>query len=68
MRQIAEASGGSTITQEQLIELPGRAQSAERKALLREQTTSQWDKPWVFALLCSLLGLEWYFRRRSGLC
>jgi len=68
MRQIAEASGGKVITAEELGRLPDQVREVERRALLREERQSVWDRPWVFLVLCVLLGAEWYVRRRQGLC
>jgi hypothetical protein len=39
--------------------------SSEQAPLIRR--VPLWDKPWIYVLLCFLLGVEWYIRRRWGL-
>ncbi len=67
LEQLANASGGRMIDPSEI--------AAVVKDLLREtqqqapltRTVPLWDKPWIFMLICFLLGIEWYARRRWGL-
>jgi len=68
MQQISAISGGRALRIEDLPSLPDELREAERRTLLREEKTSLWDRPWVFLVLCGLLGTEWALRRRAGLC
>jgi len=68
MRQIAEVSGGKPLALDELGDLPKQLREAEKRTLLREEKTPLWDRPWVLAALCMLLSVEWYLRRRGGLC
>ncbi|MGC1273977.1 MAG: hypothetical protein WBC44_09740, partial [Planctomycetaceae bacterium] len=69
LTELAELSGGTVIPPEQLATLldrwlvdpPGR----ERLTVFRR--TSLWDNAWLLAVFVGLIGLEWFFRKRSGL-
>jgi hypothetical protein len=67
MRQIASAGGGQALSASEVSELPNRlgANSAEGAKQQRPQTA--WDRPWLLFLLGTLLGAEWWIRRRNGL-
>lgn len=67
LEQLAKASGGrmidadeiSTIVADLLRDTSGQEPLTRRIPL--------WDQPWIYLLLCSLLGMDWYARRRWGL-
>ncbi len=67
LAELAKASGGKMITAAEIAPLI--------KDLLRDTTGQDpltrriplYDQPWIYLLLCLLLGLEWLNRRRWGL-
>jgi len=67
LAELAKASGGKMIANDEIAPLITNLlrDSAEQDPLTRR--TPLWDQPWLFFLLCFLLGLEWYNRRRWGL-
>ena len=67
LAELAQASGGKMISADEIAPLIRDLlrSSAEQDPLIRR--VPLWDKPWIFLLLCFLLGLEWYNRRRWGL-
>jgi hypothetical protein len=69
LRELAHASGGEFLTEEQLLEklqkwadegLPGLS-------VRRQERISLWDNWGTLLLLTALLTAEWFLRRRSGL-
>ena len=64
--RIAGASGGSYFN---LSEVDGLTESVEftPNAYSREVQIDLWDKPWLLALLISLLSVDWASRRLKGL-
>lgn len=65
--QLARASGGRMIDAPEIATLVSDLlrDSHEQDPLTRR--VPLWDQPWVFLLLCFLLALDWYSRRRWGL-
>jgi hypothetical protein len=65
--QLARASGGRMIDASEIATLVTDflRDSHEQDPLTRR--VPLWDKPWVYLLLCLLLALDWYSRRRWGL-
>ena len=70
LRKLADDTGGKVWKPEdaaglarQLIESPPPAVQARLKA----QWQPLWPQGWVFTALVSLLGVEWWARRRRGL-
>ena len=64
--RIAEESGGSYFA---LSDMDGLADRVEftPNAYSREVQIDLWDKPWLLALLISLLCIDWATRRLKGL-
>lgn len=67
LSELAKASGGKMITADEIAPLIKNLlrSSAEQDPLIRR--IPLWDNPWILILICFLLGLEWYNRRRWGL-
>jgi hypothetical protein len=66
LRRIARATGGSYLRPEDAATLPALLASADTiPAPPRLQEL--WQRPWVLALIISLLTVEWMLRRRWGL-
>jgi hypothetical protein len=67
MRQIAQASGGETLSIQELDELPQKLKVAHALLTIRTEPRPAWDRWWVLASLLGALSLEWLLRRRMGL-
>jgi hypothetical protein len=66
LRRIAEATGGTFLTEATASQLPGllTQRAPDRTPLERRPL---WHHPLVFAAVLILLALEWVLRRRVGL-
>ena len=68
LKRLCESSGGRILQPDELSgwarELAREQSAAEPKVIL----TSAWDRPVWYYLIGLLFGLEWYLRRRWGLC
>ncbi len=67
LRDISEASGGkyfniSSISEEE-IKFPER----EKKAATALRKVSVWNSAFIFTLICALLTVQWYLRRKNGM-
>lgn len=67
LKKLCDASGGQVIEPDQFVKfidtLKAGLQSDER----RFKQMPLWDDPRILLLIVTLLGLEWYLRRRWGL-
>jgi hypothetical protein len=63
---IAAATGGSATTTARAAAW-ARALPARAIARPRSETHRLWESPWAFALVVSMLSIEWAWRRRRGL-
>ena len=68
LRKLCESSGGRLIQPDELPKLlkdvSGLKADQTPKTILRPV----WNEAWVFYLAGLLLGLDWFLRRRWGLC
>lgn len=67
LEQLAKASGGRMLDSS---EIAGVVDNLLRETTAQAPLTRRiplWDRPWIYGLLCFLLGAEWYARRRWGL-
>lgn len=67
LRILAEASGGQLLRPEDmdLIAAKVEKEPVEQEPLVKR--SSVWDHPLLFYLICFMLGVDWYLRRRWGL-
>ncbi len=66
LARIADASGGQYFDLEDVSRLASAIEFTPN-AYSREVQIDLWDKPWILALLISLLCLDWVTRRLKGL-
>jgi hypothetical protein len=67
MRQLAETSGGATLTASDVARLPQLVQRWEAARQLAHRQQPVWDRWWILGVFVALLGTEWWLRRREGL-
>lgn len=66
MDRIAQESGGQKLLLKDISTLPELLKNIRVPV---EETITQplWHTPWIFALVLTLLTLEWYLRRKGGM-
>jgi uncharacterized membrane protein len=65
LKAVAEATKGRVLeVSDQLVDLPWR--DPERVEVGQRLSKPLWDRWWVIAVLCAVVGLEWTLRRRWG--
>ncbi len=67
LEQLAKASGGRMLDPSEIAGVVANLlrDTSEQAPLTRR--IPLWDRPWIYLLLCVLLGTEWHARRRWGL-
>lgn len=68
LKTLCELSGGKLLTAEELGKLANTPPSFAGELKPKFRTTSLWDRWTFFYVICGVLGLDWYLRRRWGLC
>ena len=67
MRELAKRSGGQVVTADDIARFPELVRRWEAARQLAHHQRPVWDRWWVLAAMVSLLGAEWWLRRREGL-
>jgi hypothetical protein len=68
LRRLCESSGGRLITAEEVPKLLRELNNEKIDATPKTRLTPAWNQAWVFYLAGVLFGLDWFLRRRWGLC
>jgi hypothetical protein len=68
LRRLCESSGGRVLEPAELSRLLKELNSEKSDATPRTQLCPVWNEGWVFYLAGVLFGLDWFLRRRWGLC
>jgi hypothetical protein len=68
LRRLCESSGGRMLEPGDLSRLLKELNSEKSDATPRTRLCPVWDEGWVFYLAGVLFGLDWFLRRRWGLC
>lgn len=66
MRQVADASGGRFLREEQAKRLPELLEPLSAGKVV-ESETALWQSYWWFLPIIGLLSLEWWLRKRAGM-
>jgi hypothetical protein len=67
VRQVAELSGGRSLTPDALKTLPDIIPDPGPLTTHIRKEADLWDLPVVFLVIVLLSGIEWYLRRRDNL-
>ena len=67
MGRLAQASGGAVVSAADIARMGEVVRRWEASRQLAHRQQSVWDRWWVLGGLLSLLGLEWWLRRKEGL-
>jgi len=68
LRRLCQSSGGRLLKPEELNPLLDQLMNEQVAAEPTVKIVSIWDQTWVFYLLGGIFGLDWYMRRKWGLC
>jgi hypothetical protein len=68
LRRLCESSGGRVLEPRDLSRLLKELNSEKSDATPRTRLCPVWDAGWVYYLAGVLFGLDWFLRRRWGLC
>jgi hypothetical protein len=68
LRRLCESSGGRVIQPAELPKLMMELGVAVSDAAPKTRLNPVWNQAWVFYLAGLLFGLDWFLRRRWGLC
>jgi len=65
---LCESSGGRLVEPGGLGRLLKELNSEQNQAAPKTRLCPVWNRAWVFYLAALLFGLDWFLRRRWGLC
>ncbi len=68
LKRLCENSGGRLLAPEELGKFLKELRQEKVDAMPKVKLTSLWDRSWIFYGLGLLFGIDWYLRRRWGLC
>jgi len=68
LRQLCEASGGRLLDPTELPALLKQLRDEKADQTPKILLQPAWDEAWVFYLAGLFFGLDWFLRRRWGLC
>lgn len=68
LRRLCEASRGRLLRPNEFATVLSTVKTAPDTRAEQTRKVSIWDSAWVFWLIAGSFGLEWFLRRRWGLC
>jgi len=68
LRRLCESSGGRLLEPGDLAALCKELNSQKNDSAPQTRLSPVWNQAWVFYLAGGLLGVDWFLRRRWGLC
>ena len=68
LRRLCESSGGRLLEPGDLARLLRELDTEKNEAAPQTRLCPVWNEAWVFYLAAVLFGLDWFLRRRWGLC
>jgi hypothetical protein len=68
LRRLCESSGGRLLDPTELAPLLAELGRVPSESSPKSHLVPLWNSPWVFYAIGVILGLDWYLRRRWGLC
>ncbi|EEF63266.1 hypothetical protein [Pedosphaera parvula] len=68
LKRLCESSGGRLLTRSELGKLNLELKNEKLDSTPKTRLVSIWDRTWFFYLIGLLFGIDWYLRRRWGLC
>ncbi len=68
LRRLCESSGGRLLAPGELAKLNNELREEKLEVAPKTRLQTIWDRTWFFYLIGLLFGVDWYLRRRWGLC
>jgi hypothetical protein len=68
LKRLCESSGGRLLAPNELAKLNAELKDEKQENLPKTRLRTVWDRTWFFYLIGLLFGVDWYLRRRWGLC
>ena len=68
LRRLCESSGGRVLNPDELAKLKAELDNQKINAAPRIKRTTAWDRAWIFYVIGLTFGVDWYLRRKWGLC
>ncbi|MDB6125955.1 MAG: hypothetical protein JWQ71_4948 [Pedosphaera sp.] len=68
LKRLCESSGGRLLAPGELAKLNTELRNEKVDTTPKTRLQTVWDRAWFFYLIGLLFGVDWYLRRRWGLC
>jgi hypothetical protein len=68
LKRLCESTGGRLLARNELAKLNLQLKNEKLDSTPKTRLVSVWDRTWFFYLIGLLFGIDWYLRRRWGLC
>ncbi|MDB6109887.1 MAG: hypothetical protein JWR69_1637 [Pedosphaera sp.] len=68
LKRLCESSGGRLLAPGELAKLNAELRNEKQETTPKTRLRTVWDRTWFFYLIGVLFGIDWYLRRRWGLC
>ena len=68
LKRLCESSGGRVLAPGELARLNTELRNEKQDTTPKTRLRTVWDTTWFFYLIGVLFGVDWYLRRRWGLC
>jgi hypothetical protein len=68
LKALCESTGGKLLMPGELPALIERLQQPPPETLQQARLKSVWDSAWLFYIIGAAFGLDWYLRKKWGLC
>jgi hypothetical protein len=68
LKTLCESTGGKVLMPDELAKFTKNLLQRDTEKLSKVRLVSVWDKAWIFYIICAAFGIDWYLRRKWGLC
>jgi hypothetical protein len=68
LRNLCEGTGGKVLRPDELAKFTESLLQRDTERLQKVRLVSVWDQAWIFYIIGAAFGLDWYLRRKWGLC
>lgn len=68
LKRLCESSGGRLLDPNELAKFMKELRDEKSDSTPKTRLRSVWDQTWIFYSIGLLFGVDWYLRRRWGLC
>jgi hypothetical protein len=68
LRALCESTGGKVLMPDELAKFSHNLLQRDAERLQKVRLVSVWDRAFIFYIICGAFGIDWYLRRKWGLC